>query len=66
MEASIENLEIEMQNNSTEKKQLYTVEEVFDHIDKKFIKFYGEFGQKIVKERRLEWNQDDMVNFKML
>ena len=50
----------------TKKKQLYSVEEVFDRIDNKFIDFYGEYGRKIVNARRSEWNQDDVVNLKML
>ena len=51
----------------TEEKQLYSVEEVFDRIDNKFIDFYGEYGRKIVNTRRSEWNQDDdMVNLKIL
>jgi len=50
----------------TEEKQMYSVEEVFDRIDNKFIDFYGEYGRKIVNTRRSEWNQDDMVNLKML
>ena len=45
--------------DSTEEKQLYSVEEVFDRIDNKFIDFYGEYGRKIVNTRRSEWNQDD-------
>jgi len=48
------------------KTQLYTMEEVCDRIDNKFINFYGEYGRKIVNVRRTEWNQDDMQNFKML
>jgi len=51
---------------STEKKQMYSVEEIFDQIDNKFINFYGEYGRKIVNTRRKEWNQNDMENFKML
>ena len=53
-------------NNRTDKKQLYSVEEVFDRIDNKFINYYGEYGRKIVNARRTEWNQDGTVNFKML
>ena len=51
---------------NTDKKELYSVEEVFDRIDNKFIDFYGEYGRKIVNTRRSEWNKDDVVNFKML
>jgi len=50
----------------TNKQKLYSVEEVFDRIDKKFINFYGEYGRKIVNARRTEWNQDAAANFKML
>jgi len=50
----------------TEERQLYSVEEIFDRIDNKFIDFYGEYGRKIVNTRRTEWNQDDVVNLKML
>ena len=57
--------EIKTQGYKKEKK-LYSVEEVFDRIDNKFIDFYGEYGRKIVNTRRSEWNQDDMVNLKML
>jgi len=49
-----------------EEKQLYSVEEVFDRIDRKFIDFYGEYGRKIVNTRRTEWNRDDALNLKML
>ena len=49
-----------------DKKKLYSVEEVFDSIDNKFIDFYGEYGRKIVNTRRSEWNKDDVVNLKML
>ena len=54
------------QDNCTVKNELYSVNEVFDRIDNKFISFYGEYGRKIVNERRSEWNKDNFVNFKML
>jgi len=67
METLFETAEVKTQcYNSTEKKHLYSVEEVFDRIDNKFINFYGEYGRKIVNTRRTEWNQDGMINFKML
>ena len=66
MEASIENMELKTQNNNTEAKQSFSVEEVFDRIDDKFIRFYGEYGRKIVNNRRSEWNQEGIVNLKML
>ena len=66
MESVIELAEIETQHDCTEKQQLHSVEEVFDRIDTKFIKFYGEYGRKIVNERRAEWNQDEIVKLKML
>jgi len=50
----------------TEERQLYSVEEIFDRIDNKFIDFYGEYGRKIVNTRRTEWNQDEVVNLKIL
>ena len=50
----------------TEDKLLYSVDEVFERIDNKFIGFYGEYGRKIVNNRRAEWNQDKVVNLKML
>ena len=65
MDTAIETTEIKTQSYS-EKKQLYSVEEVFDRIDNKFIKFYGEYGRKIVNSRRNEWNQDNVVDLKML
>jgi len=65
METAVETAEIKTQSY-TERKQLYSVEEVFDRIDNKFIDFYGEYGRKIVNTRRTEWNQDDVVNLKML
>jgi hypothetical protein len=66
MEAIVETAKIKTQYNRPTKKQFYTVEEVFDRIDSKFIDFYGEYGRKIVNERRSEWNQDDIVDLKML
>jgi acetyl-CoA carboxylase carboxyltransferase component len=51
---------------ATDEKQLYTVEEVFDRIDRKFIDFYGEYGRKIVNTRREEWNPDGVAEFKKL
>jgi len=50
----------------TDEKQVYSVEEVFDRIDTKFIAFYGEYGRQIVNARRAEWNQDDGTNLKTL
>jgi plasmid stabilization system protein ParE len=52
--------------NSAQEKELYSVEEAFDRIDKKFIDFYGEYGRKIVNARRTEWNKDDVANLKIL
>jgi len=57
--------EIKTQDCS-EEKQIYSVEEMFDRIDNKFIDFYGEYGRKIVNARRSEWNQDNIINLKML
>ena len=66
METLLDFAEIETQHNYTDEKQLYSVEEVFDRIDNKFIDFYGEYGQKIVNARRTEWNQEGVVNLKRL
>ena len=60
-----ESAKVKTQRN-TEEGQLYSVEEVFDRIDDKFINFYGEYGRKIVNARRKEWNQESTENFKML
>jgi hypothetical protein len=65
MDVAVEIAEVKTQS-LTDEKQLYAVEEVFDRIDNKFIDFYGEYGRKIVNARRAEWNQDDVVNLKML
>ena len=54
------------QHSNTEEKQLYSVEEVLDRIDNKFVDFYGEYGRKIVNDRRSEWNQDGIINLEML
>ena len=66
METMVETAEIKTQYSSTEEKQWYSVEEVFDRIDDKFIDFYGEYGRKIVNDRRSEWNQDGIVKLEML
>ena len=65
MDVAVETTKINT-HSYTDKKQLYSVEEVFDRIDNKFIDFYGEYGRKIVNTRRSEWNQDDIMNLKML
>ncbi|MDR2207225.1 MAG: hypothetical protein LBE36_13835 [Flavobacteriaceae bacterium] len=57
---------VKKQAINSDKKQLYSVEELFDRIDKKFIDFYGEYGRKIVNARRTKWNNEDAENFKML
>jgi len=62
---AVETIKIKTQTK-TKEKQVYSVEEVFDCIDNKFIDFYGEYGRKIVNTRRSEWNQDNVVNLKML
>jgi len=59
MREVVELAEVETQYCDTEEKQLYSVEEVFDRIDDKFIDFYGEYGRQIVNARRREWNQDN-------
>ena len=44
----------------------FSVEEVFDRIDRKFVGFYGEYGRKIVNARRAEWSGDGVVNLEPL
>jgi len=66
MDSTVETIEIKTQQGCKGKKQSYSVEEIFDRIDDKFINFYGEYGRKIVNTRREEWNKDDIVNLKML
>ncbi|MDR1880658.1 MAG: hypothetical protein LBQ78_06960 [Tannerellaceae bacterium] len=41
----------------------YTVEEVFDKLDKKFVEFYGEYGRKLVNEKRTKWNKEGPWTF---
>ena len=53
MNVVVEPAEIKPQD-ITEEPRLYTVEEVFDRINKKFIDYYGEYGRKIVNTRRTE------------
>ena len=65
MDITTKSAEIEIQNH-LKNKELYSLEEVFEHIDTKFIDFYGEYGRKIVNTRRNEWNQDGIVNLKTL
>jgi len=65
MDTVVETTKIKTQNY-TEEKQLHSVEEMFDRIDKKFIDFYGEYGRKIVNARRTEWKQDDVVDLEIL
>ena len=50
---------------TAEKQKLYSVEEVFDRIDKKFIDFYGEYGRNLVNARRTEWNNKGTIHFKL-
>ena len=65
METIVETVE-KTKNYNCEKNKLYSVEEVLEYIDNKFIDFYGEYGSKIVNDRRSEWKQNDIVNLKML
>jgi hypothetical protein len=66
METLLETTEIGIQKVHPEANRVHSIEEVFDHIDNKFIKFYGDYGRKIVNDRRTEFNQNGMVNLKML
>ena len=65
MEVTVEPFEIKIQGYA-EDKELHSLEEVFDRIDNKFINVYGEYGRRIVNDRRIEWNQDKIVNLKLL
>jgi len=65
MDMIVEAVEIKPQEY-IEEKNLLSLEEVFDRIDKKFIDFYGEYGRKIVNTRRSEWNKDEIVNLKTM
>jgi hypothetical protein len=58
--------QIKIKCDNTSQKQLHSVENVFEKIDKKFIDFYGEYGRGIVNARREEWNKDDFVNLQKL
>ena len=51
MDSTVETIEIKTQQGCKGKKQSYSVEEIFDRIDDKFINFYGEYGRKIVNTR---------------
>jgi hypothetical protein len=44
----------------------YTVEEVFDKLDKGLIEFYGEDVRKMVNERRTQWNNESFWKFDLL
>ena len=61
--ASVEN---NGQRVLTSSKILYSVEDAFDKIDKKFVNFYGEYGRKIVNARREEWNKEGFVKLQTL
>ena len=41
----------------------WTVVELFDHLDRKFVDFYGEYGRRMVNARREKWNRDGMWHF---
>ena len=43
----------------------YTVVELFDKIDRKFVALYGEEGRRLVNIRREEWNRDGIWHFEM-
>jgi len=59
MNVAVETAEINTES-CNEGRQLYTVEEVFDRIDNKFVDFYGEYGRKIVNARRSEWKYSEI------
>jgi len=64
MEALLEPLE--MTEYNIDEKKLYSVNEVLDRIDDKFIDFYGEYGRRMVNSRRADWNEDGFMNFEMM
>jgi hypothetical protein len=41
----------------------YTVEEVFDELDRKMIDRFGEYGRQLVNESRAEWNKSGRWHF---
>ncbi|MDR1737865.1 MAG: hypothetical protein LBR66_03490 [Candidatus Symbiothrix sp.] len=47
-------------------KSYYTVEEVFDELDREFVNFYGEYGRTLVNNRRKQWNKDGVWHFEMM
>jgi hypothetical protein len=66
MDVTVETAEFKKTQSCNEDKKLYSVEEVIDRIDKKIINYYGEYGRKIVNDRRTDWNQDEVVQLKLL
>ena len=66
MESNVETQELIVEQSEVEESQLSSFEELCDLVDNKFINFYGEYGRKIVNERRSDFNKDGMVNLKML
>ena len=66
METLVVPAEVKIQRDSTDQEQLYSVEDVFNEIDNKFVNFYGEYGRKIVNSRREEWNREGFVNLQTL
>ena len=44
----------------------YTVVEVFDDLDGKFVELFGEEGRRMVNEDREEWNRTGPWHFEML
>jgi hypothetical protein len=43
-----------------------SVVELFDELDAEFVRFYGEYGRRLVNERRREWNEDGTWHFDLL
>jgi hypothetical protein len=43
----------------------YTVNELFDELDKEFVSFYGEYGRRMVNARRTEWNKQGPWTFSL-
>jgi hypothetical protein len=43
-----------------------SVVELFDEMDAEFVRFYGEYGRRLVNERRREWNEDGIWHFDLM
>ena len=46
-----------------EPKDAYTIVEIMDELDRKFVDFYGEYGRRMVNEERKRWNKRGFWHF---